>query len=78
MANLHDTPLIAINSIIPAAGAQNTNFFMTKVLLLATLCRFLKNEELPCEHIRVTLSISPDESIHLIARAWAIHRVRKN
>lgn len=77
MANLHDTPLIAINSIIPAAGAH-TNFFMTKALLLATLCRFLKNEELPYEHIIVTLSISPDESIHLIARAWAIHRERKN
>jgi hypothetical protein len=30
------------------------------------------------EHIRLTLPISPDGSIHLISRAWAIYGVRKN
>jgi hypothetical protein len=30
------------------------------------------------EHIRLTLPISPDGSIHLIARAWAVRGVRKN
>ncbi|MFL6404124.1 MAG: class I SAM-dependent methyltransferase [Nitrososphaeraceae archaeon] len=30
------------------------------------------------EHIRLTLPIAPDGSIHLIARAWAVHGVRKN
>ena len=30
------------------------------------------------EHIKLTLPIAPDGSIHLIARAWAIRGVRKN
>jgi SAM-dependent methyltransferase len=30
------------------------------------------------EHIRLTLPIASDGSIHLIARAWAVHGVRKN
>ena len=30
------------------------------------------------ERIRLTLPIAPDGSIHLIARAWAVHGVRKN
>ncbi|MFL6365785.1 MAG: hypothetical protein ACJ719_11370 [Nitrososphaeraceae archaeon] len=30
------------------------------------------------EHIRLTLPIAPDGSIHLIARALAVHGVRKN
>ena len=30
------------------------------------------------EHIRLALPISPDGSIHLIARAWAVRGVRKN
>ena len=30
------------------------------------------------EHIRLTLPIATDGSIHLIARAWAVHGVRKN
>jgi SAM-dependent methyltransferase len=30
------------------------------------------------EHIRLTLPIAPDGSIHLIARAWAVRGVRKN
>ena len=30
------------------------------------------------EHIRLTLPIAPDGSIRLIARAWAVHGVRKN
>ena len=48
-------------------------------LPLAMPCRFLKNEgSVYRERIRLTLPIAPDGSIHLIARAWAVHGVRKN
>jgi len=30
------------------------------------------------ERIRLTLPAAPDGSIHLVARAWAVHGVRKN